>query len=35
MCVVINHSYVVIITRKFQKRLSTYDRAPIMMLVYY
>jgi len=31
----ISHSYAVIITGKFQKRLSTYGKKQVRMLVYY
>jgi len=35
MCVVISYSYTVVVTGKFQKRLSTYGREQVKMAVYY
>jgi len=35
MRVAISYSYAVIVTGKFQKRLSTYEREQVRMLVYY
>jgi len=35
MCAVINRSYAVVVTGKFQERLSTYGREQIRIPVYY